>query len=122
VRFVGSGGLDIPCQPEVEDLHTPVGGDEDVVGLEVAVDDSRPVCRRQTLGYGRACLSRLAPAERTALEPLAQGLTLEQLGDGVGNALLGAKVVDGEDVWMVESRYGLGFAFEATNAVRVLSH
>ena len=114
----GAGGRDIPRQPEVEDLHPAVGGEEDVVGLEVAVDDPRPVRRRQAVGDGCADLRRLAPAERTTLEPLAQGLALEQLGDRVGDAILGAEIVDGEDVRMVEPGDRLGLALEAARCGR----
>ena len=58
--LVGGRGRDIPRQPEVEDLHPAVGGDEDVVGLEVAVDDPRSVRRRQAIGDQTRVLHSLA--------------------------------------------------------------
>ena len=117
----GAAACDIPRQPEVEDLHPAVGGDEDVVGLEVAVDDPRPVRSRKAVGNGRADLRRLAPSHRTTHEPLAQGLALEQLGDRVGDAILGAEIVDGEDIRMIEPGDRLGLSLEARDAFRVLS-
>ena len=77
----------------------PVAGDEEVLGLEVAVDDPLVVGGGQA---ARDLHARISTALRTASGPpvsrLAQGLALEQLRDDVGRALVDADVVDGEDV------------------------
>ena len=63
-----SGVLDQPGQAEVEDLGAAVGGDEDVVGLQVAVDDALGVRGGQALRDLHGQVGRLARRER----PVAQ--------------------------------------------------
>jgi hypothetical protein len=50
-------------QAEVEDLEAPVPGDEEVFGLEVAVDDAFLVGRGQAVGRLDRELQRLAPRQ-----------------------------------------------------------
>ena len=86
-------------QAEVEDLDAAVAGDEDVLGLEVAVDDA-------LLVRGRQPLRDLQPPSSIALRggsgprarARAQRLALEQLGDDVRRAVVRADVEDRDDV------------------------
>jgi hypothetical protein len=64
-------------------------------------------------GTGRGLAGRDWP-ER---EALAQRLPLEQLEHDVSHAVIGADVMDGQDVRMVESRHRLGFLLEPAEAV-----
>ena len=70
-------------EAEVEDLHAAVPGDEDVLGLEIAVDDAVVVGGRQAVGDLHRVLERLARGQGPVVEPLAQRLALEQLRDEV---------------------------------------
>ena len=85
---------------EVEELDATVDGDEQVVGLDVAVDDARPVRggepARDLGGDGE----RGAHRQRTAGEPRAQRLALEQLRDQVRHALGPPDVEHDEQVRM----------------------
>ena len=54
------GILDQPGEPEVEDLRAAVGGDEDVVGLQIAVDDALRMRGRQALRDLDGQVGRLA--------------------------------------------------------------
>jgi len=47
---ISRGTGDRPGEAEVQDLGAPAGGDDDVLGLEVAVDQARGVCRGEPFG------------------------------------------------------------------------
>ena len=87
---------------EVEDLHSSVTREEDILGFEIAVD--HPLGVRG--GQSPRSLHREADCtlgrERATVQALAQGLALEQLADEVRPSVGAAHVVDGQDVWMVE--------------------
>ena len=91
-------------EAEVENLDAAVAGDEEVLGLQVAVDDALLVRRGQAAGDLDRVVDRLARGQRAARERVAQRLALEQLGDDVRHAGVGADVVDGQDVRVVERR------------------
>ena len=107
-------------QTEVEDLHVAVGRQEDVLGLQVSMDDALLVGRRQPPRDLGAHLDGLSHRERSAPQPLAQRLSLEQLHDGVGAPYVGAEVVYRKDVRMGEGRHRLGLALEAGQGVGAL--
>ena len=118
-RDVGVGrgiGLDRAGQAEVQDLHPAVVGQEDVLGLEVAVDDALVVGGGQAAGDLAAVLGGLARGQRALEQAVAQGLALEQLGHQEGRALLAAEIVDRQDVGVREGGDGLGLALEPGQA------
>jgi hypothetical protein len=71
----------LPGEAEVEDLHPPVVRQEQVLGLEVAVDDPLVVRGGKTPRHLRGVLRDRAHRERAAVEPRVQGLPFEQLRD-----------------------------------------
>ncbi len=89
-------------EAEVQDLHPPVVRQEEVGRLEVAVHDPLVVGGGETRGQLPRGVQALAQRQRAALQPLLQSLALQQLGDHVGHAVLGADVEHREDVGMVE--------------------
>src|SRR5205814_2038868 len=64
---------------EIEDLGAAVARDEDGPGLEVAMQDSFFVRRRQTLRDLQRERQRLVVRERRGCEKVAQRLSFEQL-------------------------------------------
>ena len=84
------------------------------------MDDALRMCGCQPLGEGRRNLDGLDPGKPRLCEPLPQRLPLEQLSDGVGDALIGTKVVDGEDVRMRQGGHRLRFALEPFERVAVV--
>src|SRR6185295_17961431 len=99
---------------EVEELRLAVGGDDDVGGLDVAVDDPPLVGAGEAGGDLPGDLDGLAEGERTALDAVAQRLALVERHGDEQRAVLGlADLVDGAEVRMVERRGGLGLADEA---------
>ena len=51
---VRRGCARVPCESKVEDLDSPIAGEEEVLGLEVAMDDAPAVGGGESLG----CLER----------------------------------------------------------------
>jgi hypothetical protein len=106
-------------ESEVEDLHVTVSGEKDVLGLQVPVHDAALVRGRESAGDLQREVDRLARVERRPGEPRPQGLSLEELRDGVGDVALDAEIVDGEDVRMRQGGDRLGFPLEARARFRV---
>ena len=106
-------------EAEVEELHPAVARQEDVLGLQVAVDDAGGVGGREALrdldrGGGDG-LDR----ERPAVEPVPERLALEELGDEVGDAVVAPDVEDGEDVRVAEPPDRLHLDLEPADPVGV---
>jgi hypothetical protein len=70
------------------------------------VDDGVLVGAGESLGDRGGDLDGSSPGEPLAGDPLAQGLALEQLGDGVGDIALAADVVNGEEIRVGEGGEG----------------
>ena len=98
---------------KVEQFDAAVGGDERVGRFDVAMPDVLRVHRIQRLRDLDAVIDRLAERDRAAVDPGAQRLAFEQLGDDVRNARVGAYVEDGDDVRVVETAGGPRFAAES---------
>jgi hypothetical protein len=98
--------------PEVEHLHPPVLAEEDVAGLEVAVNDSVPVGVGQRPGHLGDGLDRLLERQRAAIEPLRERLAAQQLLDQEGSTLAPPHVVNRHDARMGEARGRLGLLEE----------
>jgi hypothetical protein len=93
-------------EAEVEDADAAVAGDEDVVGLEVAVDEAGVVGGGQA-GAGLAHDRHdLAPRPRLLLEPGAEGLAVDELHGEEHAVGVGADVVDGDDVGVRQAGRG----------------
>jgi len=103
-------GLD---EAEVENLRS-VRGQQDVGGLDIAVDDAGGMSRLKGVGEGRADLEEGPQVQRALPDSLLQGLTLEQLHDNKCPAIgRFADVVDRADVGVLQGRHGLRFARES---------
>ena len=79
----GARSVEEACDAEVEHLELAAGGEKQVVRLDVAVDDSLPVRRREDVEHAIAHVDGLDHAKATA-EPLPTGfhrLALEQIQD-----------------------------------------
>ena len=109
-------------EAEVEDLHPAVAGQEDVVGLEVAVDDPLLVGGGEAAGDLDRVVHHLARRQRHPAHALAEGLALQQLAHHVGRAGLVPDVVDGDDVRMVEGAGGPRLLLEPLEARGIGAH
>ena len=118
----GGGVLNGPRNAEVHDLHGAGGGQHDVSGLDVAVDDPHPVGVLQGVQHAGDDLHGLRDRDGLALaEELAHGVPLDVLHHDVGHGTAGAAglkqlllagVVDGDDGRVIECRRRLGLAAE----------
>ena len=104
--------------PEVEDLEPPFVGDEEVLGLQIAVDDVVLVRRGQPARELHRVVDGLPHAQRAAAEAFAKRPAFEQLRDDVGLAAGEAGVVDGDHVRVVERPGRARLLFEALQLLR----
>ncbi len=108
VRARGAG------QAEVGDLDPAVVGEDDVLGLDVAVHDAGRVCRRERVEHRLEDVERLARGQDAALaEHLAQRAALQVLHREEEQAVVLALVEDGDDAGVGEPGRRAGLADEA---------
>ena len=91
-----------PGEAEVEDFELAIASQEEVLGLEVAMHHAGRVGGRQPLAELHRVLHRPPRGQGLALEALAERFPLEQLERQEGHPMVGADVVDGEDVGVIE--------------------
>ncbi len=122
-REVGSGSADLIrsllCEAEVEDLRPALAGDEDVLRLQVAVDDPLVVGGGEAFADPDRELEDAAGSERPAREARPQRVSLEELEDHVGRAVVDPGIEDREQVRIVEGARQPRLLLEAAQAFRV---
>ena len=96
----------------------PVLRDEDVLGLDVAVDDPLLVRRGEAVRDLDGVVDGLLRRQGRA-ELLAERFALQKLRDDERAALVRADVVDDEDVGVIELGGGASFLLEARKAVGI---
>jgi len=99
-------------EAEVEDLHASVCGDEDVLRLDVAMNDAPVMGSGETVGDVGSDLQYFPHRQRAVIESHAQGLALEQLRDGVSDAIVLSEIVQSQDVRMRKRGHSPGLALE----------
>ena len=105
-------------QAEIEHLDAVVLRDHDVVGLEIAMEDAPIVRRGQPFGHFRGNAQRVLRRQRLAVHQRAQVLAVDQLHGDPGEALGVTRLVDGDDVGMIEGGGGPRFLFEPAQRLR----
>ena len=106
-------------QAEVQDLHPPVPGDEQVLGLQVPVDDPLLVGRGQTVCDLDRVVHGFARGQGGVAHHLPQRHAIQQLEHDVGVAFVTAGVEDRDEVGVVEGAGGLRLLFEPAEPVGV---
>ena len=109
-------------EAEVENLEVAVPIDEEVLGLQVAVDDPLLVSRGEPSSDLQRVVHGLLLRNWPLVELSAQRLALQKLHDGVGRPVVRPEIVDSQDIGMRQSRDGLGLAFEPRQPVGVGRH
>ncbi len=89
---------------EVGNAHAAVLVDEDVLGLDVAVDDAAFVRVLQRIAQLRHDLQHVGAAEPALFEQLPQVGAVDVVHDQVAVARGLAEAVHADDAWMVEAR------------------
>ena len=123
---LGSDGVDVDAglrgarQPEVEHAHAPVGAEDQVGRLEVAVHEADLVRRGQAAPGVAEDVQHLAPRRPLALIQASPVSPCDQLHRQEHAAVDAADVVDGDDVGMRQLRQRLRLAQQrASPACRV---
>src|SRR5262245_7024525 len=99
-------GLSEFCEPEVENLHSSIISDEDVVGFQIAVNDSLLVCCGEAICKLQRIIKRASLGQWRTSDPLAQRLAFQQFGNDVGRPIVHVDVVNYENVWVIECARG----------------
>jgi hypothetical protein len=118
---VAGGAGHGPGETEVGDLDAPVVGEQDVLGLDVAVDDAGVVGCAERGEHRLHDLQGLAGAEPALLpHQVTQGPARHVLHRQEHGAVVGALVVDGDDVGVGQPGGRLGLADEPGHELLVL--
>ena len=96
-----------------------VSRDEEILGLQVAMDDALAVRRGETPRNLERVVDSLLLRDRTGVELSAQRLSLEKLHHRVRDPCLRAEVEDGQDVRMGKRRDRFRLALEASQRVGI---
>ena len=107
-------------EAEVEDLDQTLGGDHHVVRLEIAVDDPFLVRRGEAMGDLRRDRNQPAQRGKSLFDPRREAPAEDELHRDVGEALVLADLVNGDDVRMVQGRGGARLLSEAQIVLRTL--
>ncbi len=114
-RLAVSGGLEDLRDAEVEELHAPVAGDEDVRGLQVAVDDEVRVRERDRVADLAEQLEPPLERRLVRITERAHVLALDVLHRHVRPAVgRDAAVGEPRDAGMLEARKDLALGLEAS--------
>ena len=107
-------------QTEVENLGVAAVGDENVCGLDVAVDDSLAVRGFEGVGDFDPEGEQAIEFHRLSLNQMFQGLAAQAFHHDEEMAVVLADFVDGADVGMVQRRSRAGFAAETFERLGIL--
>ena len=100
-------------EAEVENLHRAFVGDENVLGLEVAMDDAFRVRGSQAVRDLDGGPQQRLDRQRPGRQEVAQRAPFDQLHREVRDAVRLADIVDGDDVGVGQSGGGARFLLEA---------
>jgi hypothetical protein len=97
---------------EIQNLYTPIAGNENILGFQITMDDSLCVRRRQSF-YDLLCaVQRFPDRHCSAAQLLAKGLAFQVFQDEEIGIVVFAYIVKNADVGMLERRDALGLALE----------
>ena len=97
-------------------------GDENVGGLDVAMDDVFAVRGVESVGDFDGEAEQDVHFEGTSGDAVLEGQAVEVLHGDEGLSVFFADVVDGADVGMIQSGGGFGFAAETLESLTVLGY
>jgi hypothetical protein len=106
-------------QPEVQNLDAIVGGDRQILGLEIAVRDPLLVRRCEPSRDLQGIRDRFAHVDGTGPQPFPQRLPFEQLRHDEWRIRTHADVVHRKDVRTVQRRGRVSFLLESAEAIGI---
>ncbi len=114
------GGARNFCETEVENFGGTPLGDENVGGLDVAVNDSRVVSGVEGVGAVDADFEEEFDFQRVRGDEVLERSAVEKFHGDEGAAVVFADVVDGTDVGMVQRGGGTRFTLESFERLRIV--
>ncbi len=109
-------------QAEIENLGVAALGDEDVGGLDVAMDDALGMRGIEAVGNFEGEGDDSFVIQRLAADLVLQGQAIQKFHGDEGLLAVFADFVDGADIGMVESGSGAGLPAKAFESLRVARH
>jgi hypothetical protein len=107
-------------EAEIEDFGVAAFGDEDVGGLDVAVDDAFGVGGIESFGDLNGNVEETLEFNWLAIDDVLEGGSIEEFHGDEGATVFFADVVDGANVWMVEGGGGLRFTLKTNERLAIL--
>jgi len=101
------------CRETLARLGLLAAGNEDVGGLDVAVDDAFGMGGVQSIGNLHSQIEHRVDGQRLACDHVPEGLAFQQFHGDEGASGGFVDFVDGADVGVVQGGCGFGFALEA---------
>jgi hypothetical protein len=104
-------------ESEVQDLGAAVATEKQVVGLEIAMNDSLFMRRRQAASQLLRQGDGLGKKKSSLAQSCREGLTFEQFGYHVRRSAGFTDIEDGQDVGMIESGRGACLLLKAAQTI-----
>ena len=84
------------------------------------MDDALLVCGRESARQLDRVVQSLPDRQRRPGHPVAKILSFEQLGDDVGRSVVAAKIMNGENAWMIQCRCRACLLLEAPETLVIV--
>ena len=107
------------CQPEIQNLDSPVFGEKNVLRLQVPMGNALRMRRRQSFSDGNRNLYGVVRVQRRSRQARPQRFAMQQLRYRVSNTLFVAEVVNRQNVGMRKGGCRLGLDFKPGQGVRM---
>src|ERR1700686_5886982 len=92
---------------------------ENVGGLDVAMNYALGMRGIEGIGNLDSEREQGFRVQRFSVDPVAEGLTFQQFHGNKGAAIGFVDLIDGADVWMIESRGSFGFTLKTAKCLRI---
>ena len=106
-------------QSEIRQFGVTARGDQDVIGLDIAVQNTGLMGGGQTIGDAGQQLGDILPIARLPLNPVLERAAVDEFGHQILPAVEFTYVIDGEDVRMIERRRHLRLALKSPASCRI---
>ena len=116
---VAAGSGEVLGEPEIQQLHQPAGGQEDVARGDVPMDDATVVRRSQCIGDLPTDIDHRVERQRPAQQAGLQARALEQFHGDERLRFVVADIENRADVRMVQRRGEPRLALEAPDRIAV---
>ncbi len=117
--FADAPGGSLLGQSKIENFCLAAGGDENIRGLDVAVNDAASMGRIKRIGNLRAEIEQGIGGHGPAADAFTERLTFEDLHDQIGAPIVLAHVVNRANGRMIQRRGGTSLALEPLESRRI---